>query len=269
MLGSQASNWRLIAIVLAYGCSVDDRTLTLPVTVSAQLGGAGELGASGHAGTSGHAGRASAGGSNAGGSIQGGAAGRNSGGQGGTAGGGPVLPLKCPDLNKNQLLDCDETLTQNSEFNEDVSRWLPDPDITATWMSSDANGFADSGAMKLKFTLVSDLTNNLVVENSRQCLPVQGGATYDFGAQVFIRAGQGTGSGGLSVHWFSTVGCSSAGFVAATEASTNIADRWTEIHRSATAPDAAKSVMLNLAVTKPYKQPDFEVSFDNVLFVKQ
>ncbi|MDX2054732.1 MAG: hypothetical protein SFV15_20185 [Polyangiaceae bacterium] len=255
---------------------MDDRALALPISVRRAI--AGGSGAGGEAGAESNlAGR---GGASAGGALpigpSGGAVG-NAGHAGtagvgsmGSGGAGPPILLKCPDLNGNRVLDCEESLAQNGDFAQNLEFWLPDPHITQTWAAEqDAGSYQGSGAVKVQLTVVSSTSILQVVEYTRQCISITPG-TYDVGVQLFIAGGQGTGNGGLALRWFSSSNCTTPGFLSVAEGgSTSEVGKWTTLSQVVTAPDNAQSVLFSLGVTKPFQQPSFEVLFDNALLVKR
>ncbi len=254
---------------LAGACSVDDRVLALGISVTA--GGVGPQGGAASGGST----RSKVGGASGGNRLSelGGAGGNGPPGTAGAAGDAPLPPpIRCPDLNQNMITDCDETLATNATFDREFTGWKPDPDVLQTWSSVDSNRFPTSGALTLSLSLFSDQSDTAVGESSTQCIPVSSGTAYDVGTQVFIKSGQGSFSyAGLQLWWYGALNCVESSFLAASANDQSLketVDRWTEANIHTLAPANAKSVLVRLAISKPYKQRSLEASFDNVLFAK-
>jgi hypothetical protein len=237
-------------------CGVDDeRVLQLAAAVSGAQPGAGGAGGDGGGGAAGNAGEGGLAGQGGGGGDAAGAA------------GSPTPPaVRCPDLNVNQIPDCDETLLPNALFDTDISGWVPGANAEQRWQATNATGFPGSGSLLLKVNVVVDQSVGSVLESTSQCVPVQANQGYDLGVQVYIRSGQGTGVGGLNLLWYSDEGCES-GFLSGAVAAKETVDRWVPVTMEVAAPPGARSLRLRLAATKPYAQESFEVLFDNVLFL--
>jgi len=270
--------WLTSALLMVSACGVDDRKLALPLFVSSAIGTTGASGASGNdgggaSGSAGSGGRAHSSGGSGGAPVvtggspaTGGAAGQ--GPSGGAAGAPELPPLRCPDLNENQVADCDEpTLAQNSAFNQNLGGWLADPDITQEWAGTDANRFATSGSIQLTFTRFSDTSDGLIGAATSQCLSVMGGSRYDVAVQAFIKSGQAEAQAGLVVVWFSEDVCASQ--VSAVSSYKPFTNSWTTLTADSTAPATAKSALIRLMAVKPWKQASVQVCFDNLLFVKR
>lgn len=237
-------------------------------------GGAGVAGASGHAAggaTAGSAGFAGTpivdpGGS---GTVNGGGAaggGGVSNGAGGGAGlGGAPFDSPCGDIDHNSVDDCTETLLLNSRLDTDAGHWAPDANTIQAWDARDARGKSGSGSILVTNQAPVAAVNTWVLNGTDQCVPVTEGLTYEFAARVMIPEGQGTGGAGLNVYAFTGAACSDI-FLSGQGTSLNVqAGGWAVVEKQIVMPAAARSVLVRLAVSKPFTQVKLSALFDDVL----
>lgn len=275
-----------LASLLLAGCPLDERTLEpLPPiqwidSGSSGQGGDGEGGSpnifqggtSGDRGGSGGSGTTggSSGGAGSGGFSTGGSAGT---GKGGTAGAslgdagssGAVAP-GCKDLDSDGVPDCDETLVKNASFDANAASWVADEGVEQGWAQDDADEHASSGSLTLTNTTSEDV-NGYTLGGTAQCIPVEETNSYHFVAQMYVSDGQGEGNGGVNLWFFNLPNCEGS-IVSATTKLEGVTGQWQLVYANPPTPMDAHSVAVRLVVAKPYRNPKFAVSFDNVLFVE-
>ena len=287
---SRAYAWVLAPLVLV-ACPVDERKLAPEQSISfagydfsfsgegGALAGASDDAGAGHGGSGGHGGSdtgahggdggdgAEAGVPGQGGS-QGGTAGMAaSAGTGGTPTGGVAgagASADCPDLDQNLVSDCKETLLDNSDFDEDTASWSKEDNVTATWDMADAGEAMKSGSMEVTDAVVND-GDAIGMNGVYQCVKVTGGKSYYLAAELFIAEGQTTaGSGALGIVFYDQDDCT--GIITAVGNSlSGLVGAWQLITIQRDAPEPTRSARVRLAAAKPFREPHFAVSFDNVL----
>ncbi len=289
----------LVALAAAglTACPIDDRTLEgAQVVVITGTGGASgrssfEAGAGnageddgggaepGDGGTAGTSLGGGAGGSGTGGVGAGysGSAGTGRGGSGGGTGGssetgggssgtagGPVN-TRCPDLDHNGVLDCDETLIDKAAFDTDasVAAWSIETGLVLSWSNLDAQGHDQSGSLAVKNDIEENLVGTQIV-GARQCINVSGGTVYRFAAQVSVPNYAGETKAGIQIIVLDTPSCAGTVLDSPT---TNLVKgpEWQVAEIIYLTPTTAKSIAVRLAQIKPFRQAPVAVLFDNVL----
>jgi hypothetical protein len=260
-------------------CPIDERELEgLTIGVSGASGQSGsgfggegdggEVGATG--GSSGQGGSSTQGGAG-GARSQGGAGGVSA--QGGSAGsggssaegGGP--PTRCPDLDVNGVLDCDETLAINPTFDSDVLPWIGETGIVLDLHETDAHGVTGSGALSVENQTDVDQSGSSLLA-ARQCISVLGNTIYDFAVEVAVPAESVNAQGGMIMFFYDGPACTGnladnpviSTFVSASD--------WTVAQKTYLTPMSAESVMLRLVSQKMFRDPPTKVFYDNVLVRK-
>lgn len=285
----------LCAVALGFGaCSVDDRKLEgadVFIISGGQVGSGGASGSAGQGGASaatvggGGAATAGAAGSDPGvGGALGGAAGASSstggGGDGatggthpGTAGADPGSggnagagePERCPDLDENGVLDCDESVVKNPSFDRDVQGWLNDVEMELEWEDRDATGQEASGALGATSSYQDDRDGGRLL-GARQCVPIVGGDVYEFAAQVNVPEDAGKTYAGLEMQVYDGPSCSGTPLdKKQSETLFGAGPDWGVAALTYLTPTSGKSVMVRLLWIKPYRQDPVTVLFDNVL----
>jgi hypothetical protein len=212
--------------------------------------GAGQAGA--EAGTAGTTGGSS-------GSGTGGAAGESGGADGGAGGEGPP---RCPDLDGNQVADCEETLVGNGAFDRAVSGWTNEPHVTSSWDSADARGHEDSGSLALEAGEVADRDGDVML-GSRQCLEISPGGVYRFAVEVSLFRELSSLRAGFQLLVHAGSACSGQ-VLDVSNSSVVDGTTWRTAELAYLSPLRARSITLRLAVIKPYRD-GAKVRFDNVL----
>jgi hypothetical protein len=231
--------------------------------------GAAPSGGGGSGNTSGAGGTASgnAGVSGSGGALtQGGSAGQPSNaGACGCSGGGGGAHGRCPDLDGNSVLDCDETVILNPSFDSTLQTrsWLADTDLELRWDERDAHGNTNSGSLIVENQAEADQDNESML-GARQCIPVVAGAIYHFAAQVSVPDGAGEGRGGFQVTVYASPAC--VGEIVRTfETEPQRGSAWNAAKVTYIAAATAQSLSMRLVAVKPFRDPPLAVSFDNIL----
>jgi hypothetical protein len=230
----------------------------------------GTSGSSGSGGTVGGAGGSSTGGAGgnpalAGGSSGGGAGGTEAAGIGGMCGcsGGAGVPGRCPDLDQNQVPDCDESLADNPSFDADVKGWRSDTDLDVEWAADDALGHDDSGSLAMTSQIEIDQDGSKLL-GATQCLSVSGGSVYRFAVQISVPDDAGETRGGLELILYDTAECT-GDVVDNLSSSLLKGAEWKTAELTYLTPSTARSVGLRLISIKPFRQPAVTLLFDNLL----
>lgn len=269
----------LAAAVLAVGlggasCDFDDRTLH-----AEHLGSAGEGGDGGDDGDGGSAldsnssisaTSSSAGGSSAGGSTASSAAASTTGSGGAgtttataTSTGQPPPPPStnedCPDLDRNSVDDCDETLVSNAGFEANAEDWDAQAPVEFAWQGAGSTG-GESGSVGVVLSTASDKRTMAGVS---QCVEVDAGVRYMVYAQTLIRMEES--SAALSLLFHDTSDCSGAHIDKASSTMLSASEHWGVLHMAEMAPLGTQSMSLRLAAVKEPEVESVEVRFDNVL----
>ncbi len=257
------------ALGLCMSCSLDQRQLQLgssfagfwiiagaPDSDTPNGGGAGEGGADG-----GQAGDAAGSPANGGGLAGGSTAG--SAGTGGSTG-VPALVDGCPDLDLNGKGDCKETLAKNPGFASDTQAWAPGADASLEWSSQ--NHFQDlpSGSALVTAVGTSDI-DGIGLSAVTQCVELASGARMEAFASAFVKGDQGDGAANLSVFFYPQAACIGTLLGAPILESSSQTGAWQTLSAKQPLPEGTKSALVRLAVTKPYRSPQFVALFDNVL----
>jgi hypothetical protein len=175
----------------------------------------------------------------------------------------------CPDLDGNSVADCTETLVMNPGFDTNVTSWTAEGGVKISWDgASDAEGKSTSGALMIK-NVTTAAQDGWFLAGAVQCVPVTGGAAYDFAAQLSVQANPGGCSGILSVTYFQSADCSGdvAGAILSQQATTTDTCEVLQLHP--TIPAGTASASIRLGTIKPFRQTAaLVVDFDNVLFKK-
>jgi hypothetical protein len=178
--------------------------------------------------------------------------------------GGEREPWICPDLDENGVGDCDETLVRNANFSRGIELWKPEPNILIQGEAHDASENSPPSSMSVA-SVLERASDALVTAGASQCVVLPGGGDYTFFAQVYLPPDQGEGSAGISGLFFdneSCVGPATGTFMSMFVKDT---DEWVSIGGTWPAPETALSVSIRLLTTKPFRQPELQALFDDIL----
>jgi hypothetical protein len=259
-------------------CPVDERELEpLSIGVSGAssqggsgFGGEGEGGEDGATGGSSGQGGSSTRGGTGGTAEQGGSGGSSAQGgssSGGSSAGGGGPRTRCPDLDVNGVLDCDETLVENPTFDSDVLPWIGETSIAVDWRDTDAHGVTESGSISVENRTDVDQSGSSLLA-ARQCVPVLGNTVYNFAVEVSVPADSMNAQGGMILFFYDGPVCT--GDLADTPLVSNFVNssEWTVAQKTYLTPVSAKSVMVRLVSQKMFRDPPTRVFYDNVLVRK-
>jgi len=263
------------------GCSLDERELhPIPDNNSPSSGGsAGESSTEGSGGSTSSGGSASSNNTNSATSTRGSSQTSNtstdSGGidAGGTASttssttgeGGAGGNPECPDLDQNQVADCEETLLENARFDANLNDWHEEVNALANWEDEDALGFDASGSVSITNRTVDDERDGLIMRGVWQCVPAQGAKKYQLLTQIRVSTdNESLGWGGINV-WFSEQPDCTGTLVTVSTPLLGTTTDWSQTETIADAPADAKSMLVRLVVNKHYKAAPVTIDFDNVL----
>jgi hypothetical protein len=248
------------------GCSLDTRALALAAS------GAGSSSDGGAATNPAQAGAINVGAAGSDSSLGDAGAGANSAGSGAQAGqAGAVPPMVdgCADLNMNQIADCNETLVSNPDMNKNVDHWLADPDTTVDWDSGNAWGDTPSGSALVASPGVIDANAvGAALRAAAQCVPVAGKKLITVYANAFVDSGQDPeGHAEVDVFFFNQASCagaSTSGF-STPQPLDAATDTWLTLKAGSLSTDSTQSLLVKLAISKPFHADSFHARFDNVL----
>lgn len=281
----------LVALVMLVGCPLDERTLQ-PIPSTTASGGSGGSGGSlggsagasddaagGSTSSSGGSGgtdveaTTSSGGSDAGGSSSVGGGGNDTTSAGGaTSTAGPTTTGEaggtgdpgCPDLDDNEVADCDETLVENANFDANLNGWHEETNALANWEHDDALDHDASGSATITNRTVDEEREGQVMRGLWQCIPASAGTAYQMLTQLRITGAEGQGWGGLNLWFYDGADCTGTAVTASTPLLGTTTD-WSLTETRAEAPENTQSMLVRLVVNKPFSAPAITVDFDNVL----
>jgi len=177
----------------------------------------------------------------------------------------PVLDeCATPDIDANLIRDCSETLIDDAGFDHRDVAWQAESDVTAAWISSDAQGDPTSGALAVENGAFAEFGSGVVTRGVGKCLDADPDTSYLLLAEVRVPAAEAQGAGGLSVWFFSEPDCQ-GGAHATPVPLLSVTPGWAVTQLKAQAPSSARSMLVRLVVSKPLAGPAFQVAFDNVL----
>lgn len=253
------SSWRaeltgvaLWIFALCVGCDLDDDRTLHPVPDGA-AGAAGAL----------NDGSLSAGGSSTTGVVSTTAAGgASSVATTTTATTGGAEP-RCPDLDANEVLDCEETLVENATFDSDAQGWQADERIAIQW-NEEVSGGGGTGSLEVTHEGSDSGDGSMKMAGSYQCIAASA-LRYVFAAETFLQDGQGDALVGLSGVFYESEDCSGTPLTTKNSSMQKSTDGWRILHDAAVAPARTLSLKLRLVVIKSDTEDSVDARFDNVL----
>jgi len=184
---------------------------------------------------------------------------------GGAGVGGAPFDSSCGDIDHDSVDDCSQTLLLNSRLDTDTAHWVADTNTIEVWDARDARGKAGSGSILVTNQAPVAAVNTWVLNGTDQCIPVTEGVTYEVAARVMILDGQGLGGAGLNVYAFTGAACSEI-FLSGQATALNVQHGgWAVVEKQIVMPVAAHSLLVRLAVSKPFTQVKLSALFDDVL----
>ncbi|MBC8132627.1 MAG: hypothetical protein H7X95_06570 [Deltaproteobacteria bacterium] len=174
---------------------------------------------------------------------------------------------ECPDLDRNGVLDCKESLVINSDFRTGVEGWTPELDMRQGFASSGSDGLPASGAIAVINASQSDTALGSTMGGAKQCLPATGPTTYDIFLQTLVAPNpDGLTSSGAAFQFFPLADCSGvpSGTFMLPLADVNLTG-WRVLQGRMAIPAGTRSLLVRLVVLKPFKQAATQALFDNVL----
>jgi len=235
---------------LLSACSVDSRSLTIDASPSAAAGSAG-----------------------------------NGPGSGGSSSSPVDVDLPVCVYDEPVTEDC-RTLVSNAGFAEDITGWVPEDGVAATWDANNASTAGGSGSITV-LNLRHGTSVGFASGASRQCVRVTPGKYYDLTADVFIAEGQGEGldddsacpippcsKGGyegrahLSVFFSDSTDCSPPTTGNIFSDAVSEPGKWIHVEATGRAPERVNSMEVRLDTLKPFREYFFSALYDNV-FVRE
>jgi hypothetical protein len=185
------------------------------------------------------------------------------GGSGAHGGSGGHVTGRCPDLDDDNVLDCDETIAKNPSFDADASDWSTETNVVLSWQSDDATNQPDSGSLAVEDTFTTDMDGKLMC-GARQCIQIDGGKTYRIMVQVSTPSESPNTQAGFQILAYDDKNCSGS-MVDLVDSSFVGGPGWQVADKTYTAQNIAKSMVVRLVSVKPYSDAPNKVLFDNVL----
>ena len=255
-----------LAVLVLPGCALDDDRTLHPAATNGDAGAGGDetLTGSGSGGNGGSSAASDTATSDAGGSSN------NAGGASTGATTGTVPASDCPDLNQNEVPDCDETLVGNATFDAGTENWEAETTVEIHWEEAAAAG---AGSAPSSGTLVvthdgAGAPDQLTMAGGFQCISVQGQGSYRFLAQSFIRADHDGAAAAISALFYGSSDCSGSSLSVSNSPVQATADSWRVLHTGGVSPELARSVRVRLVALKARADDAVEVRFDNVLVIR-
>lgn len=176
---------------------------------------------------------------------------------------GMLLAMTCAN---STSMAAGENLVPNGNFDTDLTSWTPRYLGTRLWSPDDADGAQDSGSVEIDAAWSSRPT-----QLWSECIPVDGGRDYVFGAAQKHSPGPGSYAWGVGVAlmWRQDAGCV-VGLASVSIRSSN--SDWTPTSRIVSAPaDAASAYIvlsawnLSILTTGEVDYGHITANFDNIV----
>lgn len=152
-----------------------------------------------------------------------------------------------------------QNLVNNPTFDFGLTGWSYSAP-NAQWMAQDANGSPGSGSIFLTNANVG--TSEVSV---RQCVPIVGGRTYDFGAKTKVASEQpATGEATTRVLPYATNNCSGQYLLLKTSSEVTGGGAWSPVVGSVDVPANAQSLSILVVLLKNGTTGQFQAYFDDV-----
>ena len=175
--------------------------------------------------------------------------------------------MNCPDLDKNTVPDCTETLAANPGFDGNIKGWSPETSGDITYETLDAWGSNTSGSIRVENRgTASGPDTGLIYTGANQCVKVQEDRAYVIFAQMYARGPNITAYGSVVGRVFSSKDCSGTPVHVETSTIEGTVNSWISLRASVPAVTSAGSMLVELSVGKPTSVTGVAVlNFDNVL----
>lgn len=174
----------------------------------------------------------------------------------------------CPDLDRNGIMDCRESLVANPDFGVGATGWTAEFGVTQSAPGNGVTPTAASGALAIVNTTEAN-TPGSSMAGSAQCLAARADVAYGLDVEVFIPAAEDTMTlAGAALQTFPTPDCSGAANTVVSPALIDAAGgvaTWQVVHAMVPAPAGTMSLSVRLVVVKPFEKPPAQALFDNVL----
>lgn len=179
---------------------------------------------------------------------------------------GNLVENRCPDLNENEVPDCDETLAGNASFDGDTENWEAEAPAEIHW--EEVAPDATSGVLVVTHA-GTDAGAQPTMAGSFQCITVHAQSRYRFLAESFIPEGQAGALSGISALFYASSDCSGRHLGAVNSPLQSAEGSWRVVHGSGLAPAHSRSLKLRLVVVKDEQAAAVGVRFDNVLMIRE
>jgi hypothetical protein len=173
----------------------------------------------------------------------------------------------CPDLDENEVLDCDETLAKNATFDSNAASWAAETGVEVTWDEDDAHGKDDSGSLDLENVSVAE-RDGLVMLGARQCFDLDGDAVYQIGAEISVREEGEDRQGGFQFIVYSGPLCTGDALHIVNSARVTTSD-WRAPTITYLTPTVAQSAAMRFITLKQFRDASVSIRIDNVLVRKE
>jgi hypothetical protein len=250
-------------------CALDNRALNgvdSPCVETNQcMDGAGAGGRANSAGSAGRAGSGALGGASSGAGGTNATAGGPAAGDAGQQQVGPAN--KCPDLDKNTVLDCTETLVSNPGFDADIKGWTAEASSAVSFESLDAWGSNTSGSVRVENRgAATGPDTGLVYSGLNQCVKIHSDHAYVIFAQMYARGSTVNAYASVVGRVFASTDCTGTPLHVETSPIQGTVNVWLTLQATVPAVTSAGSLMVELSVGKPTSVSGPSVlNFDNVL----
>jgi len=192
-------------------------------------------------------------------------AGSSEGGAAGDQDVGP--PMNCPDLDKNTVPDCMETIATNPGFDGNIKGWSAETSGVVNYETLDAWGNSSSGSVRVENRgMASGPDTGLVYTGASQCVKAQEGRAYVILAQMYARGPTITAYGSVVGRVFASKDCSGTPLQVETSTIEGTVNSWITLRANVPAVTSAGSLLVELSVGKPTSVTgSAALNFDNVL----
>ncbi len=148
-------------------------------------------------------------------------------------------------------------LVTNAGFDVDVKSW-GSTSAVVTWKTEDAAGCVGSGSVELANKLDIGINNGL-----HQCVPIQAGVSYDFGASIYIPSTSPAGVADFQVDYYTGTDCTGYNGFRQLTADAMVTNQWQSLTSSQVTPVGTQSALVYIHIQQTAAK-GFTARFDRL-----
>lgn len=148
-------------------------------------------------------------------------------------------------------------LVTNAGFDTNVASWGSSSAVI-TWTANDAAGCVGSGSVQLANKLDIGINNGIL-----QCVTIQEGVSYDFGASIYVPSSSPTGYADLQIDYYTGVNCTGYNGFRQLTADPVETDKWQNVTGTQVTPSGTHSAFVYLHIQQTAAK-GYTARFDRV-----